>query len=442
VYDAIFAERMNTPTVVLVNEDFVTDARSASSGKGMPGIRLVSQTVPCECTITDKIVSIISDPVVIDNIVAGVTKPLILEEESPPAKEVEKPARVVFKGDLQEIDTFFYRRGWTDGLPIMPPTEEAVREMLRGTDLPPDHLVTKMIPRMGKVTVEKIAINAVMAGALPTYMPILIAGVQALMDPKAAFGTWEVSTGSWAPFWIISGPIRHQLHVNSGTGALSPGDRANAAMGRALGLIVKNLGGARKGVEDMGVMGNPGKYSMVAAENEEASPWEPLHVEQGFRNEDNCVTVSFPNSIIQVWPYGSDDKGILRSICSNIAPGRPIGTIMLTPPHAQALADGGWTKKEIAAFVAEYARVPAYRHPDYWGTLGPEKPRPPLNAEDPTPIIRNPDIIRIIVAGGPGAFMAITGGGRQHVTKKVELPGDWETLVKKYKDIVPTYARY
>ena len=157
----------------------------------------------------------------------------------------------------------------------MPPTREAVDEMLSGTDLPPDHIVGKMIPRLGKATVEKIAINAVMAGALPTAMPLLIAGIEAMLDPQSSFGIFEVSTGSWAPFYIVNGPIREQLRINGSSGALSPGDMANASIGRAMGLIVKNLGGARKGVEDMGVLGNPAKYSMVLAENEEASPWEP-----------------------------------------------------------------------------------------------------------------------------------------------------------------------
>jgi len=128
-------------------------------------------------------------------------------------------------------------------------------------DAAADYVVGKMIPRLGKATVEKIAVNAVMAGALPTAMPLLIAGVEALLDPESGFGVFEVSTGSWAPFYVINGPIRAQLRINGSTGALSPGDLANATIGRAMGLIVKNLGGARKGVEDMGVLGNPAKYA-------------------------------------------------------------------------------------------------------------------------------------------------------------------------------------
>ncbi len=438
MYDAILTEEMNTPAVTLCNKSFANDAESAASGKGMLGLRVVLETVPCECTVMEEIEAGIS--AVMDDIVAALTQPLTAAEKSPRPKEVEKSSRIVFKGNLEEVNRFFYKRGWTDGLPIMPPTEKTVAEMLTGTDLPADHVVDKIIPRLGKATVEKIAINAVMAGALPTYMPLLIAGVQAVMDLKSNFGAWEVSTGSWAPFWIINGPIRNDLHVNSGSGALSPGDIANAAIGRAMGLIIKNIGGARKGIEDMGTLGNPAKYSMVIAENEEDNPWEPLHVERGFGKTDSAITVSFPNSFVQMWPYGTDDQGILRAVISNVTRGEL--SLILIPPHAMTLARNGWTKKEIAGFISEYARVPAYRHLSYWRPPGPARERPPINPEDSVAILRSPDEIRIVIAGGPGAFIGLIMGGSQAVTKKVELPANWGELVKKYEDTVPTYVRY
>ncbi|MBI4317813.1 MAG: hypothetical protein HY675_04930 [Chloroflexi bacterium] len=440
MYDAIFAERLGTPTASLCNEGFANDALSAASGKGMPGVRTALETVPCECSVTERIVD--SVRAAMGDVVAALSTPLTAEERSPRAKETESSGRIVYRGSVAEVNGSFYRSGWTDGLPVMPPTEEAVAEMLTGTALPRDSVVAEIIPRMGRASVEKIAVNAVMAGALPTHMPILIAAVQALMDPKAGFGTWEVSTGSWSPYWIVNGLIRRQIHVNSGSGALSPGDIANAAIGRAIGLIVKNIGGARKGIEDMGVQGNPGKYSMVEAENEEASPWQPLHVQQGFNKNESCVTVSFPNSFTQIAPYGTDDKGVLRGIISNVMPGRRGITLVLPPAHARTLADKGWTKQDIASYIAEYARVPAHRHPTYWGaSMGGEKPRPPLDAQDPVALLL-PDEIRIVVAGGPGAFMALIAGGRTWVTKKIELPANWEHLVEKYADVVPTYVKY
>ncbi|MBO0703952.1 MAG: hypothetical protein J2P39_01410 [Candidatus Dormibacteraeota bacterium] len=445
MYDTVYTERSQRPAAVLVNEGFTFDAASAASGKGMPGIRVVTETVPCECTVPERIASGVHGA--IDELVAALTLPVTPEEQSPPPKEVDSARGVVFKGDLPEVQQFFYRRGWTDGLPIIPPTEEAVREMLQGTDLPRDHVVGKMIPRLGKVTVEKIAVNAVMAGALPTYMPLLIAGVEALLDPTSRYGTWQVSTGSWSPFWIVNGPIREQLHVNGGTGALSPGNIANAAIGRAMGLIAKNLGGARKALEDMGVLGNPGKYSMVTAENEEAIPegWDPLHVRQGFARDENCLTVSCPNSYLQIWPYGSDATGIMRAIRSNMVPRWKQFTLLVPPGHAQALADGGWTQDRIASYLYEYGREPASRTPEYWGSvvgaLG-SRGVPPLDPDDPVPLLRGTESLRVVVVGGPGVFMGLAYGAGTWVTKAIQLPEGWDALVRKYRNFVPNHVRY
>ncbi len=429
--------------MLLANYGFVTDARSAASGKGMPGIRALAENVPCECTVEKDIEAGIM--IVIDDIVAALTRSLTAEEKSPTPMDTEKPARIIFKGSLEEVNRFFYRRGWTDGLPIIPPTEEAVAEMLTGTDLSAEHVVTKIIPRMGKATVEKIAINAVMAGALPTYMPVLIAAAQAVMDPKTRFDTFEVSTGSWAPFYIINGLIRNDIRVNCSSGALSPGDIANATIGRAMGLIVKNIGGARKAVEDMGVLGNPGKYSLVVGEYEEESPWEPLHVERGYKKEDNTVTVYFPNTFSQTIPGETHAKGIMNAMVNNLPRGGGMAGFLLIPAHAKYLSNEGWTKRKVKEYISENSVGPAL--------LG--APVPAGQSTTPQPSTRRllPDIdsMIIVVAGGPGVFTGVltSAGGRamgsfgnDFVTKKIELPVNWNKLVQKYKDVVPTYARY
>jgi hypothetical protein len=435
VYDAIFAEGMNKPTVVLANKDFHTDAKSAASGKGIP-IRTIPEAVPPECTVIEQIRAGVTSAM--DDIVASLTTPLTEGERSPKPKIIEKQERIVFKGDLREINRFFYKRGWTDGFPIIPPAEEEVAEMLTGTDLPPDHMVAKIIPRMGKATIEKIAVNAVMAGALPTYMPVLIAGIEALLEPRIMFGTTEVSTASWIPFWIINGPIRHDLHVNHGSGVLSPGDMANAVIGRAMGLIIKNIGGVRKGIEDMGIYGNSGKYTMVSGENEEESPWDPLHVEHGFEREDNCITLSFPTGVSQALTFGSDGDSIMRSIIAH-ADGTQL-TIMMNPQHARALTEGGWTKGEIAEYIHEYARKPAINTQEYYGQWMPFRRRQPLNPDYPVAIYRSPDKIRVLIAGGAGAlFTKLITGGTGWVTKKIQLPSNWDKLVAKYRDMVPNY---
>ena len=451
MYDAVSAEERNKPTVSLVNIGFANDAESASRGMAMPVLRYIPTTVPCESSIMEDIEAGVDGAM--DAIIAALLKPLTAGEKSPKPRESEKQPRIIFRGSLEEINRFFYQRGWTDGLPVIPPTEQAVADMLTGTDLPPDKLLGKLQSRGGKATVEKIAINAVMAGCLPTYMPVLIAGTINLLESEPGFmgyTTFGFSTGSWSPFWIINGPIRHEINVNSGSGAFSPGNIANAAIGRAMGLIIKNIGGVRKGVEDMGVMGNPLKYTAVIAENEEESPWEPLHVEYGYKKEDSTVTLSFPQSYFQHWPYGSDADGILRAVVDNIPRGMRY-TLVFTPPHARNMFREGYDKEKIKKYIVEHKLVPAARMRSVAGTgmnIGTKVALDSLPANDTemVPLIKDHRFIRIIVGGGPGAFIAhISGGGASpgmKQTQKIELPKNWAKLVAKYKSVVPTYAKY
>jgi hypothetical protein len=428
VYNGIALEDFGKPVVLLVNKGFVTDGRSAASSRGVPGIRILGTSVPCETNVKSEIESGVA--AAMENIIAALTGPLTADEKSP-KQQLTKLPRIACTGSYEEVNRYFYGKGWTDGLPIAPPTEKAVAEMMTGTDLPAGHIVAKLIPRLGKATIEKIAINAVMAGALPTHMPVLIAAVQAMMDPGSRFDTFEVSTGSWAPFLVINGPIRNDIHINCSSGALSPGDIANAAIGRAIGLIVKNIGGARKGVEDMGVFGNPGKYSLVLGEYEEESPWEPLHVERGFKKDDNTVTMFLPNTYIQTIPRDTNAKGFVETYAS-LNPGS-MSCLLVVPSHAKVLSSEGWTKKKIKEYILENSVSP---FPPAQGGQG--TPIPPAKP--------NPDELMIVVAGGPGAWIGLlrSAGGWENnfVTRKIDLPRNWDKLVAKYKNVVPTYAGY
>jgi hypothetical protein len=392
----------------------------------MPGIRIIGESVACESTVISEIEEGVA--AAMKDVIEGLTRPLSPEEKSP-KQQIGKTPRIAFKGSLKKVNQFFYRKGWGDGLPIIPPTEEAVAEMLTGTDLPPDHIVAKIIPRKGKATVEKIAINAVMAGALPTHMPVLIATVEAFADPKTRFDTFEVSTGSWAPSLTINGPIRRDIHINCSSGSLSPGDIANSAIGRAVGLIVKNIGGARKAVEDMGVIGNPGKYSLVIGEDEEASPWEPLSVERGFTKEDNTVTVFFPNTFIQTVPGGTDANGILNTL-ANMGT-TSMSSVILIPSWAKVLAGEGYTKQDVKEYIAEHRKV--VEIPGFPNT---------------NPAKMDTENLMILVAGGPGSFIGLLKSvgpgffGNALVTKKIELPKNWDRLVAKYSNLKPIYERY
>jgi hypothetical protein len=449
VYDAVAIEDRLKPVIALANYGFANDAESASRSKGMPNLRVVSTKVPCESTVIADIEAGIDEAW--DSIISALTGPLTAEEKNPRIEKDKNPERFIFKGSLEEVNRFFYRRGWTDGLPIFPPTDEAVNEMLTGTDLPANHLLGKLQSRLGKVTVEKIAINAVMAGALPTHLPVIIAGTLNLIESEQGFNgytTFGFSTGSWAPFWIINGPIRNQINVNNSSGAFSPGNIANATIGRAMGLIVKNIGGVRKGIEDMGVMGNPMKYTMVIAENEEESPWEPLHVELGYKREDSTISLSFPQSYIQHYPPGTDAVNVLQSVIENM-PRSMRYTIIFNPTYAKNLAREGFDKEKIKKYIAERRLLPAAQVRRQPANILLPSADVQHSARDMTgmvPLIRDFRFIRIIVGGGPGAFVAhLVGGGATPGKKeiqRIELPKNWDKLVAKYKNLVPVYSKY
>jgi hypothetical protein len=445
VYDAIYIEGKGKPTATYVFKYFANDAASAASSKGMPVIRMVPETIVSESTAVATIEAAIK--AVFDNVVAALTQPLTAEEKSPRRRESENLPRLIFKGTLQEVNRFCYQRGWTDGLPIIPPTEEAVAEMMTGTDLTATTLVEKLEPRLGKATVEKIAVNAVMAGCLPTCMPLLIAGVQALAAHPGC-GMMAVSTGSFAPFWLVNGPAAKDANFRSSYGATSPGDIANASFGRSMGLITKNIRGIRKQIEDMGVLGNPGKYSWVAAENEENSPWEPFHVNRGFKKEDSTVSLMFPQSFQQMMPFYTDAKGILATVIGGLTPLRQGSlALLLTPNNAASLASAGWSKQAVIDFIIEKADV----REGYYTHLGlPEGvvfdrgnvTGPGTGPKLFYPSQRDPEPVQVFVFGGFGSWMGFLQGGPSPITKKAELPKNWAQLVKKYKNVVPNYLRY
>jgi hypothetical protein len=198
----------------------------------------------------------------------------------------------------------------------------------------------------------------------------------------------------------------------------------------------------------MGVLGNPGKYSWFAAENEENSPWEPLHVERGFKKEDSTVTLAFPQSFQQMVPFSTDAKGLLATVVGSIVPARMgMFALLLTPNNAQSLAKRGWSKQAVKDYIVKNARVPD----DYYSRLG-------LDASGPFdrgnfmgpgsgpeifhPTSERPDPVQVFVFGGFGSWMGFLQGGPPPITKKVALPKNWAQLVKKYQNIVPTYVRY
>lgn len=256
--------------------------------------------------------------------------------------------------DLIEV---CYENGWTDGLPVVPPTPDRVERMLRGTDRDPDELIAAVPPKWGRATVEKVAINAVMAGCKPAYLPLILTAVKAMTSEQFNLHGVQVTTSHVGPMLIVNGPIRKQLEINDGFNLFGQGYRANATIGRALRLICTNIGGALPGELDRAAFGHAGKYTCCIAEKEEASPWDAMHVDRGFQTDDSTITVFAAAGPQTVNDHGSNTaEGILNTISENIAaPGNSSGETLLVigVEHAKTIAEDGFSKADIRRYIAD-----------------------------------------------------------------------------------------
>ncbi len=309
--------------------------------------------------------------------------------------------------DAALLDDEFEARGWTDGLPIVAPTRSRVTAMLATTDRRAEDELGTMPPRQGIVTLEILAINAVMAGCRPEYFPVVIAATQAMLDPAFNLCAVQATTHPCAPCVIVNGPLARELKINSRYGAFGPGVRANATIGRAVRLILLNVGGATPGILDRSTQGQPAKYAYCVAENEAESPWAPLHVERGFAAETSTVTVTAAEGPHNLNDHISDKAdGILATLtgalgdmgCNNAyLYGQP--TLAFGPEHAAILAAANLTKDDIRQHVFEHARLPRA----LWsrgGMAGMFVDRFPQAQF--MPILKAPEDLIIIVVGGFG----------------------------------------
>jgi hypothetical protein len=305
---------------------------------------------------------------------------------------------------LESIIEFYESRRWTDGLPIVPPTPERVEAMIAGAGRPGGEVVAILPPAKGIATVEKIAINAVMAGCRPIYMPVIVAAVEALADPSFNLNAVQGTTNPVAPLLIVNGPVRATCGFNAGYGCFGPGARANATVGRALRLILINVGGGVPGEADMAVAGHPGKYTFCVAENEEESPWEPLHVERGLPRDASAVTVVGISGFINTLQAGVTDLAeALTFIGSNDYRFGGSSIVALNPAQARTLADGGLDKAALKRGIYERSKKRVRDFERAWlDTRSGDLP----SLDDPdaeVPIARRPEDLIVIVAGAAGA---------------------------------------
>ena len=369
----------------------------------------------------------------------GVTKPPLAGKFSTPRVEM-----ILAEDPFTAANTLFYKRGWTDGLPIVPPTDDRLAEMLRATDLPPNHVIATLDPMGGQATVEKIAVNAVMAGCRPEYMPVLIAAVQAIGEPAFDLKGVGTTTNPDVPMMIINGPIAKSLEINSGTNAMGRGWWANATLGRALHLMAQNIGGSWPGVSDASSLGFPGDFSMCLAENEAANPWAPLHVEMGFSKERNVVTVVAAEGTQRVLDIGVNGEGFLRNVADHLAgmetARRGAMMLVLTPFTASKLVTEGWNKESIRKFINENARIPfsKYKKKFIDTRRAADAPAWVLATTDPEAMVPVPSIdqLIILVAGGVGeknALVPLWSAGKP-ISKEIKLPPNWDALLKKARE--------
>ena len=418
----------------------------------MPNFALAIMPLPFTNQPEETIHSMVD--ALVDDVIKGLTTPLATTE---PIKEIVTfPEEVLsFEGaDLLDawsnMNRSFLEYAWSDGFPVVAATQQAVEVMLKGTSRSRYDIIATLEPGFGIATVEKIAINAVMAGCRPEFLPVLIGAIQCIAEPKINLRNKAMSTGPHAPLTLVNGPIAKEIGLNSGCCTLGPGKPsfANTVIGRALRLCMMNVGHTYPTISDMDTIGSPTKYSMCAAENEEESPWEPFHVEKGFSKNTSTVTVHFtygtcethdfvnylPERLGDVFASAAMNLGQVST--GNWLMGRRAdprsGTnelehnfMFLCPEHAHNFAKAGWDKNRIRQYMYDHSKM------SFKSILIP-KERAALMIAHPelqwlfdapdtlVPIVETPECFELAVVGGQAGRGAYFYGAGEPITKVIE----------------------
>ncbi len=420
--------KYGVPTVALHTDKFDRVVRSVATVNGMPGLRQVFVPQPIMGKTARELRGYVDgkDPItgrpVMQEVVEGLTRPF-REGEEGPAEFDRTSARLVGPDTAERLERLFLDSHWTDGLPIVLPTEERVAAMLAATRRRPDEVVGRMrsthFREYWEYSVEKVAVNAVMAGARPEYFPVILALAASGVTARSS------SSSAMASMAVVNGPIRHKIGMNAGTGAMGPYSHANATIGRAYGLLSQNgQGGSVPGLSYMGNQGNSYAYNSVTfAENEERSPWEPFHVQGGFAASESVASV-FSGCRSTAFALGLREthwrdhvRNLLRGMDPSIPP-----TLLLDPIAARQYVDrGGFAKKAaLVDWLHDTARMPAREYWDYQlvqnyiyprATFGEEPWASKLRAAPVAMIhmFRREDIHAVVVGGETNGYWRIMG---------------------------------
>ncbi len=449
-------ELAGVPTSSLVCEGFIGQAGTTSAGLGLPNLPLALVPGHVGNQSDEEMKQNVLD-VTLDAVVAN----LLEAPEDAPAFDEPSPREIVFEGSFEEVNRYFTECEWSDGLPVVPPTIAKVEEFLAFTDRDPDEVLGVILADNRAVTIWSIAVNGVMAGCRPEYMPVLVALAEAMADPE--YGVEHSGNTPGAETLItLNGPIIKELGFNYEQGALRDGFQANTSVGRFWRLYLRNVAGFLLHKNDKATFGNT--WRVVLAENEDVLAgigWPPNSVEMGFEDGDNTVTIArYTGSDMMASVYGDTPERVLPYIADAVLKqntwqliftvGKSMGSLrpllVLSPILAQTIAKAGWTKQDVKQYLFDHARLPAWEFERYLGdwtdhvirsleaevNLG-RIPRVFLESDDPNrlvPIVFEPDDFMIAVGGDPlrnnACTFAHNGRLGYPVAKKIELPAGWE----------------
>lgn len=372
--------------------------------------------------------SLTQDPVIAERLRA--------ESENSPLR-----ARKIEIAPADDVHEFLFDQGFTDGLPVVPPTPERVLRMLGGTQRDPQEVVAEIAPNYAPATVEKIAINAVLAGCKAEYLPVVITAIEAIANKQFNIHGVNATTMGASPVLVVNGPIRERIGMNMGLGVLGQGTRANAAIGRAVRLAVRNIGGAKPGGTERSTLGNPMKFTMCFAEWEERSPWQPLHVERGFKAEDSVVTAFAMSSgpALCVDQTSRTARQLAGSFALSLEAAQHVrahnasdALLVVSPEHIDTLTRDGFSKEDIRDHVQKVTARPLSElvsDDDVGGGLPRERfeAMPPERQQRRLPKFAAKENLHIVVAGSEagkfsGVFHGWAGGeiGSVPVSRKIE----------------------
>ena len=407
---------MGIPTITIATTEFVSLAKDTALSQGVVDGPFVVVSHPMGMIPMDEIRKKADDA--FPEILKAATewKPVA---KLPPMRPAYPAERLKLEASIEDINDIFLEKGWSIGLPTVPPTPERVAEMLKGTNRKSDEILGMVPPRMGVLTVEMVATYAVMAGCKPQYMPVLIAALEALLDPKANWRGVTTTTATSSFLVIVNGPIVDEIGIASRQGAAGSGHHANASIGYAINLIADILGGSRPPSPDKSTLGGPADFvCWIFGENEDALPkgWEPFHVDRGFTKTDSVVTVMGiypPVDNIDHWSVTPEEH--VNWWAHLVTPLLSIGgpawitqmdqphIVGLGPEHAQLLAGAGWTKERFRKAFWEKARIPLSAWPK--GSPNTDlliKKFGPVTPDTLIPITFRPEEFQVLIAGGAG----------------------------------------